>query len=354
MSDSAGQATAVSIVVGIRRLGRSWYRLLFFLARHVRYITAPMRRQAFIHFCHWMVLTDVPNEDGGRSRLPRPVLWFESNYDGDVTRYMDTFARTIPWRMRAAWMPTRGFPDVFPSGPFHEWTVDNAFEASHYSGRVPLGDDQGRRPRPARAWRGGRPSPSDRGGATGVGRRALDGIPRSYATRLVNCIQLSILAAVLDGHRDALRTVLAGLPTEHASPFARVAGTHNGRWVVLDTAASPDAPRRVGGVPRPMLMCSAVIDRSAEEWLSNLLEELGGDADRIWGHCVGWPVGANRVSFLLEHRVQPSLAFATWNAPVDEVREALALHARMSALAVRSRGMTAAQLHAALDEALAP
>ncbi|HEX2383816.1 MAG TPA: hypothetical protein VHI95_14330 [Acidimicrobiales bacterium] len=132
MSDSAGQATAVSIVVGIRRLGRSWYRLLFFLARHVRYITAPMRRQAFIHFCHWMVLTDVPNEDGGRSRLPRPVLWFESNYDGDVTRYMDTFARTIPWRMRAAWMPTRGFPDVFPSGPFHEWTVDNAFEASHY------------------------------------------------------------------------------------------------------------------------------------------------------------------------------------------------------------------------------
>lgn len=170
----------------------------------------------------------------------------------------------------------------------------------------------------------------------------------------MNCIQLSILTAVLDGHHDALRTVLAGLPTEHASPFARVAGTHNGRWVVLDTAASPDAPRRVGGVPRPMLMCSAVIDRSADDWLANLLEELGGDADRIWGHCVGWPVGANRVSFLLEHRVQPSLAFATWNAPVDEVREALALHARMSALAVRSRAMTAAQLHAALDKALAP
>ena len=250
-------------------------------------------------------------------------------------------------------MPTRGFPDVFPSGPFHEWTVDNAFEASHYWVAYPSATtkDVGRA---LRAGRGGRPSPSDRGGATGVGRRALDGIPRSDTTRLVNCIQLSILTAVLDGHRDALRTVLAGLPTEHASPFARVAGTHNGRWVVLDTAASPDAPRRVGGVPRPMLMCSAVIDRSAEDWLANLLEALGGDADRIWGHCVGWPVGANRVSFLLEHRVQPLLA-------VRHVERAGRRGPRGSGAAhedVRARcpfpRMTAAQLHAALDEALAP
>src|SRR5262249_42736967 len=94
--------------------------------------TAPMRREAFIHFCHWMVLTHVPDEGGGRARLDQPVLWFESNYDGDVTRYMDTFARTIPWRMRAAWMPTRHFPDMFPSAPFHDWTVDNAYEAAHY------------------------------------------------------------------------------------------------------------------------------------------------------------------------------------------------------------------------------
>lgn len=137
MSDSAGQATAVSIVVAIRRLGRTWYRLLFFLARHVGYITAPMRRQAFIHFCHWMVLTDVPDQHGGRTRLARPLLWFESNYDGDVTRYMDTFARTIPWRMRAAWMPTRGFPDMFPPEPFHRWTVDNAYEATHYWSAYP-------------------------------------------------------------------------------------------------------------------------------------------------------------------------------------------------------------------------
>ena len=36
MSDKDGQATAVSIVVRIRRFGTTWYRVLFFGARHVR------------------------------------------------------------------------------------------------------------------------------------------------------------------------------------------------------------------------------------------------------------------------------------------------------------------------------
>ena len=137
MSDSDGQATAVSIVVRMRRFGVTWYRLLFFCARHVGFVTAPMRRQQFIHFCHWVSLTSVPDPDGGESRLPRPVLWFESNYDGDVVRYMDTFARIIPWRMRAAWTPTHRFPDMFPPGPFHQWTVDNAYPIGHYWSAYP-------------------------------------------------------------------------------------------------------------------------------------------------------------------------------------------------------------------------
>ncbi len=132
MSDHDGQATAVSIIVGVRRFGGPWYRVLFAAARHVGEITAPMRAQQFIHFCHWMVLNDVPDEHGGRRPLQRPVLWFESNYDGDVVRYMDTFARVIPWRMRAAWTPTADFPGLFPPEPFHQWTADNAYETAHY------------------------------------------------------------------------------------------------------------------------------------------------------------------------------------------------------------------------------
>jgi hypothetical protein len=137
MSDHHGQATAVQIVVRIRRFGLAWYHLLFFGARHVARITAPMRKQQFIHFCHWTTLTSVPAPDGTRNRLAHPVLWFESNYDGDVVRYMDTFARIIPWRMRAAWTPTHRFPDMFPPAPFHQWTIDNAYETTHYWSAYP-------------------------------------------------------------------------------------------------------------------------------------------------------------------------------------------------------------------------
>jgi hypothetical protein len=137
VSDHDGQATAVSIIARLRAWGAPWYSALFFGARHIALITAPMRTQQFIHFCHWMVLTTVPGKDDTPTRLPRPVLWFESNYDGDVVRYMDTFARVIPWRMRAAWTPTEGFPDVFPSGPFHQWTADNAYETTYYWSAYP-------------------------------------------------------------------------------------------------------------------------------------------------------------------------------------------------------------------------
>ena len=138
MSDHHGQATAVTIVARVRRFGAGWYRLLFLGARHVPWITDAMRRQQFIHFCHWMMLTDVPTSDGGRRTLPAPLLWFESNYDGEVVRYMDTFARIMPWRMRAAWTPTVRFPDMFPPADFHQWTLDNAYETTHYWSAYPV------------------------------------------------------------------------------------------------------------------------------------------------------------------------------------------------------------------------
>lgn len=135
--DEDGQATAVNIVTQIKPFGLTWYRLLFFVARNVGYITAPIRKQQFIHFCRWSVLTTIRMPDGSLKRLKHPMLWFESNYDGDVVRYMDTFARIIPWRMRAAWTPTERFPDMFPPEPFHQWTIDNSYESSHYWSAYP-------------------------------------------------------------------------------------------------------------------------------------------------------------------------------------------------------------------------
>ena len=61
--------------------------------------------------------------------------------------------------------------------------------------------------------------------------------------------QLSILTAVLDGQAVAVREVVSSLPVRDGSPFASVAGTHNGRFVVVSPArsrlrSSSCAPRR--------------------------------------------------------------------------------------------------------------
>jgi hypothetical protein len=67
--------------------------------------------------------------------------------------------------------------------------------------------------------------------------------------------QLSTLAAVLEGRADALRSTIEAIPLRDGSPFASVAGTHNGRWVVV-------TPRLIA--PDTVLMCSATsIGRSS-------------------------------------------------------------------------------------------
>lgn len=162
--------------------------------------------------------------------------------------------------------------------------------------------------------------------------------------------QLSLLTAVLPGREDPLRAYLSALPTDDRSPFASVAGTHNGRWVVMNTDPEPAARYRAGGLPAPMLMCSAVIDESPDAWLADLLTVLGERADEIWSHCAGWGRATDKAAFLMSHRVPATLAFRTWEAPAARIRTALANHRRVAALAVRAQHLGAADLLRAYRE----
>jgi hypothetical protein len=163
--------------------------------------------------------------------------------------------------------------------------------------------------------------------------------------------QLAMLTAVLDGHEGPLRAVLADIAPHSQSPFASVRGTHNGRWVVVNTDAAPSAPLRAGGLDAPLLMCSAVIDRDPTEWLHDLLRVLGPLADDIWSHCPDWPGDAGRqVAYLLDHRTKSSLDFASWDVPVETIREALDERRRIAAFAVRTQGFDADALLTAYRE----
>lgn len=137
MSNAVGQASAATLYMGIRsRSGRRFYGLLFWTARRVRYITAPLQRNEIIHFARWTLVDRLPQREGWR-RLDPPMLWFESNYDGNLSRYMDTFARALTWRMRAAWGPAEGFPGLFPQRALYDWTVSKALDVTHYWSAYP-------------------------------------------------------------------------------------------------------------------------------------------------------------------------------------------------------------------------
>jgi hypothetical protein len=149
--------------------------------------------------------------------------------------------------------------------------------------------------------------------------------------------QLTVLTAVLDGHVEELCAAITAVPLGDDSPFASLPGTHNGRWTVVTMDDTPRPRFRAGGLPAPMLTCSGTIDIEPGDWLRALLAALGERADAIWSHCAGWAEAPDKVAYLLAHRVQSMLEFATWDAPVDTVRQALLRRRAAEQLAVRSQ-----------------
>lgn len=163
--------------------------------------------------------------------------------------------------------------------------------------------------------------------------------------------QFSTLCALLPGREPRVRGVLAAIPVRDRSPFALVGGTHNGRWTVVRTDPDPAAPRRAGGLPTPMLMCSAVVDDPPAEWLPRLLHTLDAGpvtADDIWSNCPAWPSGRSaQVEYLMARTVPSALEFATVDRRADDVLDALSVTARLSSFAARHATADDAELLAA-------
>jgi hypothetical protein len=158
--------------------------------------------------------------------------------------------------------------------------------------------------------------------------------------------QVAVHAPVFPGCAHELRTVIAGLPTGAASPFAAIAGTHYARLVVAEGVR--------GGT---VLVCSAVTDAPEEEFLVGLLTRTADLPDRVWSLCPGWPgqVDVPRAAaWLKQHVVRPTLAFCTHDAPLDRVQEALALRARLIAFAPRAQDLAPADLQAAFLQEFGP
>ena len=132
MANTAGQSTATTLLIPLRRGWSIWCRVLFAVGKRRRFVTAPLRDQSFIHMAHWSLVRDL-----GGQPLGHTALYFESNFDGSMHDYIDVFLDAVPWRMRSVWAGGIGYPGLRPGRDYHEWSLRHANHVEHYYSGYP-------------------------------------------------------------------------------------------------------------------------------------------------------------------------------------------------------------------------
>jgi hypothetical protein len=130
--DRAGRIYGLTWPAPLRFWGPLELRILFWAARHLGWVVAPLRKLAVIRVAHWSILRRVPDGAGGRRRLRRPVLLFDASFDVDLRRYIEIFSEALRWRFRAVWGSGVGYPGVLPSDGFFGWVDAHQTPATHY------------------------------------------------------------------------------------------------------------------------------------------------------------------------------------------------------------------------------
>jgi hypothetical protein len=165
---------------------------------------------------------------------------------------------------------------------------------------------------------------------------------------------LTVMTPVIRGHESRLARALDALPVGPDSPLARVPGTHFARWVLIDNVVYQGGRQRRDSLRAARLLFTSNFDGAQQggrdAYLTALHEGLSDCADTIWGHCEGYtPGGDARVfaGYLTAHQLTTSLFFGAYpELTVEEVRSSLDARRRLLALAMRTRGVRAAELKA--------
>lgn len=169
---------------------------------------------------------------------------------------------------------------------------------------------------------------------------------------------LSVLTPIRDGQEAPLVRCLNDLPEGTGSPLASVAGTHIARWVVIgDVVYEGAGQRRPDHLSAGRLLFTSNFDGPLEPYLQRLCTGLAEVADRIWGHCSGYPGRADPGAFaayLRSHQLECSLFFAAYGGrTVEQVEHSLTTRRDVIDFALRAQRMGAAELQSAFREVFA-
>jgi hypothetical protein len=136
MANIEGQATAITVLTPVRRWGPGALWLVFWAGRNITTTLKKLEALSFIHYARWAVIKRFPDGAGGE-RLNHAYLLFESNFNGTWDQYIDAFSEIVPFRMKAIWGSSFGFPGPLPVESFKAYIRRNEFVANHYFSAYP-------------------------------------------------------------------------------------------------------------------------------------------------------------------------------------------------------------------------
>jgi hypothetical protein len=131
-----GRATAITVLTPVKPGGRILLALVFWIGRHVTATLRKLHALSFIHYARWAVIRRWP--DGGEGeRLGHTYLFFESNFNGTWSQYIDAFSYVVPKHISAIWRSSHGFPGPVPAQPFKDYIASHEYVAEHYYSAYP-------------------------------------------------------------------------------------------------------------------------------------------------------------------------------------------------------------------------
>lgn len=151
---------------------------------------------------------------------------------------------------------------------------------------------------------------------------------------------IAVLTPVLPGREDDLAEVLAALG-QGPSPFAGLASTHMARLVLVGQVPRlPGMPASTLRLRMRYLLLSVVANNTPAGFFEELRTRGGASVDTVWSHCVGYPGRGQARDFeryLTRNVVPAHQTYASYDATVREVRDALALRGRHARFAMQAQ-----------------
>lgn len=114
-----------------------WLRAFFWIGKKADILLRPVRRLDFIQFAHWTLIRRIPYNGPPQEpeRLRYHHLLFESNFNGALVDYVETFLDVLPHHMRAIWASSYGAGTglrLVPPTPFMNVITGSSWDVNHY------------------------------------------------------------------------------------------------------------------------------------------------------------------------------------------------------------------------------